>query len=79
MKNDICPLRQQHFIKLLNTSVLAKAGEKGKASVTTDHYSSPFMVDFPDDVSLLRFRISISIDFVGLENAVMSLAFQETF
>jgi len=35
--------------------------------------------DFPDDVSLLRFRISISIDFVGLENAVMSLAFQETF
>ena len=35
--------------------------------------------DFPDDVSLLRFKTSIFVEFAGLDHMTMSLAFQETF
>ncbi len=54
MKSDICRPRQQCFINLLYTTVLAKAGEKEKASVTTAPFFFIVFDNHKNDASLTQ-------------------------
>jgi hypothetical protein len=54
MKSDIYRPRQQRFIKLLYTTVLAKAREKEKASVTTAPFFFIVYDNHPSDICLTQ-------------------------